>query len=138
MPACTATGATEYACSLASVAQGMKSVLSGTDSLEFGFALYRELYDRAKAILYHIHPLSRALRSAGPAQYRHLLDDEKSRLIVCRFVQITERVVLYRGEETRPGNEVRYRNVEEYRRTLPEEITMDIDRTMELGLGLVM
>lgn len=31
-------------------AQGMKIVLSGTDSLGFWFALHQELYDRAKAI----------------------------------------------------------------------------------------
>jgi len=38
-------------------AQGMRIVLSGTDSLGFWFALHQELYDRAKASILHLFPI---------------------------------------------------------------------------------
>lgn len=49
-----------------------------------------------------------------PQQYRHLIDNEKSAQTEHRFGPITERFVLYRGENRVLENGVVYQNVEEY------------------------
>ena len=72
------------------------------------------------------------------AQYRHLLDVEKCRLTKRRFGQITERTVLYRGEDTQLENRVKYRNVEEYLQALSEEMVLVIEEKIEPDLGPVM
>lgn len=48
-----------------------------------------------------------------PAQYRHLLDEEKCALTEHRYGAITARTVIYRGETTESDN-VKYVNVEAY------------------------
>lgn len=48
-----------------------------------------------------------------PAQYRHLLDEEKCALTEHRYGAITARTVIYRGETTESNN-VKYVNVEAY------------------------
>lgn len=48
-----------------------------------------------------------------PAQYRHLLDEEKCAQTEHRYGTITARTVIYRGETTESNN-VKYINVEEY------------------------
>lgn len=48
-----------------------------------------------------------------PAQYRHLIDEEKCAQTEHRFGAITSRTVIYRGETTESDN-VKYVNVEEY------------------------
>lgn len=52
---------------------------------------------------------------AAPQQYRHLIDAEKCAQTEHRYGTITEKTVLYRGEDKVVG-EIRYRNVEEYLR----------------------
>lgn len=52
---------------------------------------------------------------AAPQQYRHLIDAEKCAQTEHRYGTITEKTVLYRGEDRVIG-EIRYRNVEEYLR----------------------
>ena len=52
-----------------------------------------------------------------PAQYRHLTDEEKCAQTEHRFVKITAKTVIYRGETTESGN-IRYVNVEEYLKQL--------------------
>ena len=52
---------------------------------------------------------------AVPQQYRHLIDAEKCAQTAHRYGTITEKTVLYRGEDRVIG-EIRYRNVEEYLR----------------------
>ena len=52
---------------------------------------------------------------AVPQQYRHLIDAEKCAQTEHRYGTITEKTVLYRGEDRVIG-EIRYRNVEEYLR----------------------
>ena len=52
---------------------------------------------------------------AVPQQYRHLIDEEKCAQTEHRYGPITEKTVLYRGEDRVIG-EIRYRNVEEYLR----------------------
>ena len=52
---------------------------------------------------------------AVPQQYRHLIDAEKCAQTAHRYGPITEKTVLYRGEDRMIG-EIRYRNVEEYLR----------------------
>ncbi len=51
-------------------------------------------------------------------QYSHLIDEEKIKDTEFRFGTVTERVVLYRGEDCDIDNGVRYRNVENYLREL--------------------
>ena len=51
----------------------------------------------------------------APRQYRHLIDEEKCAQTEHRYGTITEKTVLYRGEDRVVG-EIRYRNVEEYLR----------------------
>lgn len=50
---------------------------------------------------------------AVPAQYRHLVDEEKCKETEFRFGLITGKYVIYRGE-TQDVNGIRYLNVEEY------------------------
>ena len=52
---------------------------------------------------------------AVPQQYRHLIDAKKCAQTAHRYGTITEKTVLYRGENRMIG-EIRYRNVEEYLR----------------------
>ena len=52
---------------------------------------------------------------AAAQQYRHLIDAEKCAQTEHRYGPITEKTVLYRGEDRMIG-EIRYRNVEEYLR----------------------
>ena len=52
---------------------------------------------------------------AVPQQYRHLIDEEKCTQTEHRYGPITEKTVLYRGEDRLIG-EIQYRNVEEYLR----------------------
>ena len=52
---------------------------------------------------------------AAAQQYRHLIDEEKCTQTEHRYGPITEKTVLYRGEDRVIG-EIRYRNVEEYLR----------------------
>jgi len=73
-----------------------------------------------------------------PAQYRHLLDEEKFRLTERRFGKITGRTVLYRGENARLDNGVEYRNVEEYLQAPAKEMVMGIEETAGPQLGPVM
>lgn len=73
-----------------------------------------------------------------PAQHRHLLDEEKCRLTERRFGQITERTVLYRGDDMRLDNGVKYRNVEEYLQALSEGMPLVIEERMGPDLGSVM
>ena len=73
-----------------------------------------------------------------PTQYRHLLDVEKCRLTERRFGQITERTVLYRGEDTQLENRVKYQNVEEYLQALSEEMALVIEEKTGPDLGPVM
>ena len=54
---------------------------------------------------------------AVPRQYRHLIDEEKCALTEHRYGQITEKTVLYRGQNQDMGG-IRYQNVEEYLRQL--------------------
>ena len=51
----------------------------------------------------------------APQQYRHLIDAEKCAQTEHRYGPITEKTVLYRGEDRLIG-EIQYRNVEEYLR----------------------
>lgn len=112
-------------------AQGMKIVLSGTDSLGFWFALHQELYDRAVTIHTTFIPFREHSRLLGklntcecyeikhsskivPMQARFLVDEEKLNQTSHRFGQITKRCVLYRGEDSVMENGVEYQNVENY------------------------
>lgn len=51
-------------------------------------------------------------------QYRYLTDTDKCKDIEFRFGSITERTVIYRGENIELENGVKYQNVEEYLRNL--------------------
>lgn len=57
---------------------------------------------------------------ADENQYRNLVDEDKCKLIEARFGRITNRIVLYNGDNL-PINEagVEYRNISEYLRELP-------------------
>ena len=60
--------------------------------------------------LYEVkHSLSRT-----PDQTRHLRDEEMLYAAKSRFGQITERTVLYRGEDYDDADGIRYRNAENY------------------------
>ncbi len=48
-----------------------------------------------------------------PNQYRHLIDEEKCRMTEHRFGKITEKIVIYRGEN-KILDDIRYWNVEDY------------------------
>ena len=52
-------------------------------------------------------------KERGPAQYRHLTDEEKCRETIHRYGDIEGRYVIYRGEDAEMDG-VRYLNVEEY------------------------
>ncbi len=54
-----------------------------------------------------------------PEQYRHLLDEEKCRRTEHFYGPVRRRTVLYRGESGEVGN-IRYMNVEEYLKSLPQ------------------
>lgn len=47
-------------------------------------------------------------------QYRHLIDEEKLKNTEFRYGKITERAIIYRGENALLDNEIKYINVEEY------------------------
>ena len=66
-----------------------------------------------------------------PAQYRHLLDQEKCDKTEQRFGPIRGRYVLYRGEDVTLENGVHYRNVERYLNDLPE---LNIAPAQEAGI----
>lgn len=66
-----------------------------------------------------------------PAQYRHLLDQEKCDKTEQRFGPIRGRYILYRGEDAALGNGVQYRNVERYLNDLPE---LNIAPAQEAGI----
>ena len=51
-------------------------------------------------------------------QYRHLIDADKDAKTERRFGKITNRIVLYRGDDMRLDNGIEYRNVEEYLKAL--------------------
>ena len=55
-----------------------------------------------------------------PAQYRHLIDEEKCAQTEHRYGTITARTVIYRGETTESDN-VKYVNVEEYLKLLGQK-----------------
>ena len=55
-----------------------------------------------------------------PAQYRHLIDEEKCAQTEHRYGTITSRTVIYRGETTESDN-VKYVNVEEYLKLLGQK-----------------
>ena len=67
-----------------------------------------------------------------PAQYRHLLDQEKCDKTEQRFGPIRGRYVLYRGEDVALENGVHYRNVERYLNDLPE---LNIAPAQEAGIA---
>ncbi len=48
-----------------------------------------------------------------PNQYRHLIDEEKCRMTEHRFGKITDKIVIYRGEN-KMVDDIRYWNVEDY------------------------
>lgn len=56
-----------------------------------------------------------------PEQYRHLVNEEKCAMTVHRFGEITDRVVIYRGEDAACDG-VRYLNVKGYLKGLYENI----------------
>ena len=58
-----------------------------------------------------------------PDQYRHLRDEEKCRRTEHFYGPIISRTVLYRGESTEVGN-IRYMNIEEYLKSLPQGETV--------------
>ena len=66
-----------------------------------------------------------------PAQYRHLLDQEKCDKTEQRFGPIRGRYVLYRGEDVALENGVHYLNVERYLNDLPE---LNIAPAQEAGI----
>ncbi len=77
-------------------------------------------------------------------QYKHLIDEEKCRLTERRFGRITNKVVLYRGENT-TVNGIEYRNVEDYLTMLYQQkngiiqsVSQDIDESEEQGFSLNM
>ena len=75
---------------------------------EFDMVVYDE--EKSCCAIYEIkHSSETALE-----QYRHLIDEEKCQSTQRRFGAITERIVLYRGEDMQLDNGVSYRNVEEY------------------------
>lgn len=112
--------------------QGMKIVLSGTDSLGFWFALHQELYDRAITIhttfipfrehscLLGINSIDEYIRYGGTLRAGELdfVDEEMLNQTRNRFGEISKRCVLYRGKDTVLENEIEYRNVEEYLKNL--------------------
>ena len=51
-------------------------------------------------------------------QYRHLIDEEKLKSTEFRYGKITKKVVIYRGENATLENEIEYRNVEDYLKSL--------------------
>ena len=55
-----------------------------------------------------------------PAQYRHLIDEEKCAQTEHRYGTITARTVIYRGETTESDN-IKYINVEEYLKLLGQK-----------------
>ena len=55
-----------------------------------------------------------------PAQYRHLIDEEKCAQTEHRYGNITARTVIYRGETTESDN-IKYINVEEYLKLLGQK-----------------
>ena len=99
---------------------------------EFDMVVYDGEQDRCK-----IYEVKHSVQQV-PAQYRHLLDEEKCRLTERRLGQITERTVLYRGENMQLDNGVKYQNVEEYLQTLSEGMTMTIEEKMGPDLGPIM
>ena len=66
-----------------------------------------------------------------PAQYRHLVDQEKCDKTEQRFGPVRRRYVLYRGEDATLENGVQYRNVESYLKNLPE---LNIAPVQEAGI----
>lgn len=58
-------------------------------------------------------------RKAVPEQARHLRDTEKCALTKRRFGELTERCVLYLGEDRKDEDGVLYRNAEEFLKGLP-------------------
>ncbi len=51
-------------------------------------------------------------------QYRHLIDEDKNVKTERRFGKITNRIVLYRGDDLLLDNGIEYCNVEEYLKSL--------------------
>ena len=66
-----------------------------------------------------------------PAQYRHLVNEEKCKRTAQRFGTIQGWYVLYRGESASLENGVQYRNVEHYLKGLPE---LDIVHAQEANI----
>ena len=58
-------------------------------------------------------------RQAVPEQARHLRDTEKCALTKRRFGELTERCVLYLGEDRKEEDGILYRNAEEFLKVLP-------------------
>lgn len=94
---------------------------------EFDMAVYDNEQDCCK--IYEVKHSSQQV----PAQYRHLLDEEKCRQTEHRFGSIAERTVLYRGKNMQLENGVKYHNVEEYLQSLVVDMAMIPESSQQLG-----
>lgn len=70
-------------------------------------------------------------------QYRHLVDEEECRPVEARFGKITDRTVLYNGDNTEEDNGVKYINTGEYLKKLPE-IAQELSQSTEQNFGMNM
>ena len=66
-----------------------------------------------------------------PAQYGHLMDEDKCKKTEQRFGTIQGRYVLYRGEDAVLDNGMQYRNVEGYLKDLSE---LNVSPAQEAGI----
>ena len=80
--------------------------------LQFAVGEFDMVVADPKALTCEIYEIKHS-KEVVPAQYRHLLDEEKCAQTEHRYGTITARTVIYRGETTESNN-VKYVNVEAY------------------------
>lgn len=91
------------------------------------------IYDREdnNCRIYEVKHSQKAIAN----QYRHLVDKDKCDLTARRFGTITEKCVLYRGDDLTEDSGIEYRNVEGYLKSLREPYA---DITQNHGMELNM
>ena len=84
--------------------------------LQFAVGEFDMVVADSKALTCEIYEIKHS-KEVVPAQYRHLMDEEKCAQTEHRYGAITARTVIYRGETTENFN-VKYVNAEEYLKKL--------------------
>ena len=108
------------------VTPGPRNLYEGREVFKLQFAVgeydmvIRDLATKTCA-LYEV----KHARERIPAQCRHLLDEEKLASVRKFFGEVTDSIVLYRGEDATLRNGIRYQNVNTYLKRLRSVVTSE-------------